>query len=104
MRPSRFPAETLVKLLHRRPQGYRAPELAEELGVAVKEGKPLDSYETLLQYIRTTKTKTGLKVKATLIEREYETGLKPDAAGVAAINLRRHQSLPAWNYIVAPRA
>jgi len=67
-------------------------------------GKPLDSYETLLKYIRTTKTKTGLTVKATLIERAYETGLEPEAADVEAIHLRRHNSLPAWNYTVAPRA
>lgn len=67
-------------------------------------GKPLDSYETMLKYIRTTKTKTGLKVKATLIDRDYPTGIKPDAADVAAINLWRHKGLPAWNYIVAPRA
>lgn len=66
-------------------------------------GKPLDSYETMLKYLRTTKTKTGLKVKATLIDRPYETGVKPDARDIAAINLRRHKTFPGWNYTIAPR-
>lgn len=67
-------------------------------------GKPLDSYETMLKYMRTTKTKTGLKVRATLIDRAYETGVKPEPGEVAAINLRRHKTLPAWNYTIAPRS
>jgi hypothetical protein len=65
-------------------------------------GRPLDSYETMLNYIRTTETKTGLKVKATLLDRSYRTGAKPEASRVAAIKLRRHRTLPAWNYTISP--
>ena len=34
-------------------------------------GRPLDSYETILNFIRTTKTKTGLKVNARLVKKQY---------------------------------
>ena len=66
-------------------------------------GKPLDSYETMIKYLRTTKTKTGLKVQASLIRRGYRTGVKLAATEVARIRLRPHDTLPAWNYTIAPR-
>ena len=39
-------------------------------------GRPLDSYETILNFIRTTKTKTGLKVNARLVKKQYPKGIK----------------------------
>ncbi len=39
-------------------------------------GRPLDSYETILNYIRTTKTETGLKVNARLVKKQYAKGIK----------------------------
>ena len=65
-------------------------------------GQPLDSYETMLNYIRTTRTKHGLSVTATLLKGHYPTGQKPDAVQVSRLNLRRHPTLPAWNYTVKP--
>lgn len=38
------------------------------------EGTPLQSYETVVKYIRTTKTSTGLKVSARLLCTRYEKG------------------------------
>ena len=67
-------------------------------------GKPLDSYQTMLNYIRTTRTKTGLVVGATLVEGDFPTGIKVPAKEMATLNLRRHDVLPAWNYTIAPRA
>jgi hypothetical protein len=66
-------------------------------------GKPLDSHETMLKYIRTTKTRTGLRVRATLSKRNYETRVTPTRDQVARLNLRRHNSLPNWNYTLSPR-
>jgi len=37
-------------------------------------GKPLESYETVVKYIQTTKNSSGLRVKARLINRNYEKG------------------------------
>ena len=40
------------------------------------EGKPLTSYETVLKFIRKTKTATGLKVNAHFVRRHYKLGEK----------------------------
>ena len=64
--------------------------------------QPLTSYQTMLNYIRTTKTKSGLRVRATLLKRDYLTGQKPDANQISRLRLRRHRALPAWNYTLAP--
>ena len=56
----------------------------------------------MLNYIRTTKTKRGLRVRATLLKRDYLTGQKPDADQISRLRLRRHRALPAWNYTLAP--
>ena len=39
-------------------------------------GRPLDSFETILKYLRTTRTSTGLRVRAHLVWKIYETGVK----------------------------
>jgi len=43
-------------------------------------GEPLDSYQKILNYKRTTKTQTGLTVTAYLDRRNYPCGLKPTPA------------------------
>ena len=65
-------------------------------------GRPLDSLQTMLNYIRTTKTSTGLRVTATLDPRQYETGLKINAQDMAGVHLEPHPTLPAWNYTLRP--
>ena len=37
-------------------------------------GRPLDSYETILKYLRTTRTSTGLRVRAHLVRRSRSWG------------------------------
>lgn len=66
-------------------------------------GEPLDSYETMLNFIRTTKTKTGLVVKATLLPGDFPTGEKIPDSKMDEVCLRRHQVLPIWNYTLVPR-
>jgi len=65
-------------------------------------GQPLESYETLLNFIRTTKTKTGLVVKATLLPGNYPTGVKIPDTKMAQVCLRPHRLLPMWTYTLAP--
>jgi hypothetical protein len=65
-------------------------------------GQPLTSYETMLKYIRTTKTKSGLAVRASFLRGDYATGQKPAAEQIARINLSPNRTLPAWNYTLAP--
>jgi len=66
-------------------------------------GQPLESYETVLNYTRTTTTNTGLKVKATLIKKDYPTGIKISDAEMKTLNIHSHRVLPKWNYTIEPR-
>ncbi len=65
-------------------------------------GEPLTSYETMLNYLRTTKTRHGLSVRATFRNGDYPTGCKPTAEQRSRVRLRPHSSLPAWNYTLTP--
>jgi len=65
-------------------------------------GRPLDSYETVVNYIRTTATKTGLTVRAELVERKYEKGVRITDAQMKQLPVTWHESLPRWNYTLAP--
>jgi hypothetical protein len=66
-------------------------------------GEPLDSYQKILNYARTTRTQTGLQVTAYLDRRSYPCGLKPTPEEVASLRLRRHETLPNWNYTIKPQ-
>ena len=56
-------------------------------------GRPLDSYETILKYLRTTRTATGLRVRAHLARKTYKAGIKvTDAHGGAT---HHPEQLPA---------
>lgn len=65
-------------------------------------GQPLITYETVLKFIRTTRTETGLRVRAYLDKTTYQTGLKITAEQKAQINLKSHRVRPRWNYTIAP--
>jgi len=65
-------------------------------------GEPLRSYETILKFIRTTKTETGFRCRAYRDAAQYETGLKITKEQKAQINLKWHRVLPKWNYTIAP--
>lgn len=64
-------------------------------------GEPLDSFETMLKYIRTTKTCTGLKVRANLITKEFPKGLRVSDENFSTLNLAPHPTLPKWNYTIS---
>ena len=66
------------------------------------QGKPLVSYETVINLIGTTRTATGLQVKAKLDTRYYEAGVKITDEEMESINLRTHRTNPEWNYTISP--
>ena len=66
------------------------------------KGQPLRSYETMINLIRATRTRTGLSVKATLDTNEYPTGVKVSKAEFSEINIRFHATHPNWNYTIKP--
>lgn len=65
-------------------------------------GRPLDSYETILNYISTTSTTTGLKVRARLIRKAYDTGIKISDAAMRELSLTSDATIPKWNYTLTP--
>lgn len=65
-------------------------------------GRPLRTYETVLKYIRTTKTQTGLQVNARLLRHPYKKGEKISSQQMQQLALNSHTTLPAWNYTLTP--
>ena len=67
-------------------------------------GEPLLRYETVLKFIRTTTTETGLCCTAYLDRKRYQTGLKVTPEQKATVRLVKHRVIPKWNYTIRPRA
>jgi len=65
-------------------------------------GRPLDSYETALKYVRTTRTSTGLKVTAHFVRKKYETGEKVSDEQMSSLSVKEHEKFPKWNYTLTP--
>lgn len=65
-------------------------------------GHPLDSFETALKYIRTTKTTKGLAVKAHFVRKKYERGEKVTDRQMKALSIEKHEIFPKWNYTISP--
>ena len=65
--------------------------------------EPLTSYAKALDLIKSTHTKTGLTVNATLIEKEYETGIKVSDKEMKSLRVKAAYICPQWNYCVSPR-
>lgn len=66
-------------------------------------GEPLLTYETALKYLRTTRTKKGLRVRAVLNTKRYEKGEKVSHREMKNIRCIPHQILPQWNYTIKPQ-
>jgi len=67
------------------------------------KGEPLVSFETVVNMISATKTNQGLRIKAVLDRRRYETGVKISHEQMKALNLRPRPQNPGWNYSLLPR-
>lgn len=65
-------------------------------------GVPLKSYDTILNYINTTQTKTGLKVKAYFDTKNYPKGTEISNQQISEVHIVNHKILPAWNYTISP--
>ena len=65
-------------------------------------GKPLVSYEVIVQLIAATKTKNGLEVRCELDDAPYQTGRRVSDEELAAVNLERDVFHGDWNYRIRP--
>jgi hypothetical protein len=66
-------------------------------------GRPLVNYETVVNLIGATKTRTGLRVKAVLDTKTYAKGVKVEDEAMDGLRLRRHTLHPSWNYTIDVR-
>lgn len=66
-------------------------------------GKPLRTWDTMMGYLRGTKTTAGLEVRAFRQDDVYKTGQSVSDAEMKALNLERHAVCPKWNYTIRPR-
>ncbi len=65
-------------------------------------GEPLVSYETVLKFIRTTRSDAGFRCRAYLDTKPYPKGLKARSEDRARVRLRPCRVLPQWNYTIWP--
>lgn len=66
-------------------------------------GEPLISYDKALGFICSTSTENGLKVKAYLVDKEYQKGLKVSDEQMKSLYIVYQDVCPKWNYTLRPR-
>jgi hypothetical protein len=66
-------------------------------------GRPLRTYETVINLISNTKNWGGLVVEARLDRRSYPTGKKVPAKELRALKIEKDAFHGDWNYVLRPR-
>ena len=66
-------------------------------------GKPLRTFETVVDLTGNTRTDAGLRVKAKLDNNTYPTGVVTTNAEMDALSLHRNKFHGDWNYEIRPR-
>ena len=65
-------------------------------------GRPFTDYQTIVNLIASTTTKTGLTVKVRLDTNRYQRGIKVSAEELSRIVLEPHAFHGEWNYTIRP--
>jgi hypothetical protein len=65
-------------------------------------GDPLDSYQKILHFIRSTRTQTGLSVTAHLDRRHYPTGTEPTPEQLHSLRIKPHEPCPSGTTLSHP--
>jgi Rhodopirellula transposase DDE domain len=66
------------------------------------QGRPLESYEIVVNLIGATTTSAGLKVYAELDATTYEKGKKVPDEELARVNIKTSRFHGDWNYVIRP--
>jgi hypothetical protein len=108
---------------------YELQQLADKLGIAIRvshfppgtskwnkvehrlfsfisinwRGRPLRTYETVVNLIANTTNRGGLVVRARLDRRSYPIGKKVSAKDLRELNIERDAFHGDWNYVLRPR-
>ena len=67
-------------------------------------GRPLVSYQTIVQLIAATTTDNGLTVRSEIDTNTYPKGFKVTDAEMDALNIHRHHFHGDWNYTIKPQS
>jgi Rhodopirellula transposase DDE domain len=67
-------------------------------------GRPLVSYQTIVQLIAATTTDAGLKVQCEIDPNTYPAGVRVTDAEMHAIIIQRHEFHGDWNYTISPQS
>jgi len=65
-------------------------------------GRPLTSYQVIVNLIAHTTTKAGLQVRAALDTNQYETGIEISDEELARVRITRAKFHGDWNYAIRP--
>ncbi len=66
-------------------------------------GRPLDSLDTLLAYASSTRTASGLQVRAQLVTQAYQQGVRISNPQMRTLDIEPHAVQPKRNYTIYPR-
>jgi hypothetical protein len=66
-------------------------------------GRPLRTYETIINLIGNTTNRGGLVVRARIDRRRYPTGKKVSVKAFRALKIERDAFHGEWNYVIKPR-
>jgi transposase len=66
-------------------------------------GRPLTSHEVVVKTIAATRTRSGLRIEATLDPGDYPTGIAITKQQLDALPIQRHAVHGAWNYTLHPQ-
>ena len=67
-------------------------------------GRPLRTYETIINLIGNTTHRGGLVVRAQLDRGSYPTGLRISKKNMDTLNIERDNFHGDWNYVIRPQA
>ena len=65
-------------------------------------GRPLVTFETVVECIANTRTSTGLRIQAALDERVYERGIQVSEEEIEGLHITRHAFHGEWAYTLHP--
>ena len=66
-------------------------------------GKPLVSYEVIVNLIAATTTRKGLAIRSDIDENDYTTAIKVTDDQMSGLSIRRTGFHGEWNYTFTPR-
>jgi len=65
-------------------------------------GRPLVSHDVVVNLVSSTKTRSGLRVKAKLDKQKYPTGIVVSDDEIEELNIKPHTFHGEWNYTISP--